>query len=69
MVHPDLAAFAGWLRTAWQPYTTRVPADRRAQFLQAVTERYVAAHPPDSEGRVHVRMIRLQVLAHKPTAR
>jgi len=69
MVHPDVAAFTGWLRTAWMPYTSLVSAGLRDQFLQAVTERYVAAHPPDSEGRVHVRMIRLQVLAHKPTAR
>jgi trans-aconitate 2-methyltransferase len=65
MVHPDLASFLGWLRTAWLPYTTRVPADLRDQFLQAVTESYAATNPPDAEGQVHVGMVRLQVLAHK----
>jgi hypothetical protein len=33
MVHPDLASFTGWLRTAWLSYTTQVPADLRDQFL------------------------------------
>jgi trans-aconitate methyltransferase len=66
MVHPDLASFTGWLRTAWLPYTTRVAADLRDQFLQAVTESYAATNPPDAEGQVHVGMVRLQVLAHKP---
>jgi trans-aconitate methyltransferase len=54
------------LRTAWHPYTTRVPADRREEFLEAVTDRYIAENPVDSHGSVHVRMIRLQVLAGKP---
>lgn len=65
MVHESRAAFTGWLRTAWHPYTTRVAAQRREDFLEAATERYLGEHPEDSEGRVHVRMIRLQVLAHK----
>lgn len=65
MVHPDVAAFTGWLRTAWLPYTTQVPADRHNQFLEAATECYAASHPADAEGRVHVRMMRLQVVAHK----
>ena len=66
MVHANADAFTGWLRTAWQPYTTRAPEDRREPFLNAVTERYLAAHPADSQGQVHVDMVRLQVLARKP---
>jgi trans-aconitate methyltransferase len=66
MVHETAAAFTGWLRTAWQPYTTRVAAERREPFLDAVTEQYLIAHPADASGRVHVRMVRLQALAHKP---
>jgi len=65
MVHPDVAAFTGWLRTAWLPYTTRVQADRRDQFLQETTDCYLAAHPADAQGEVHVRMMRLQVMARK----
>jgi trans-aconitate 2-methyltransferase len=64
MVHPNLASFAGWLRTAWLPSTTRVPGDLR-DLLQAVTESYAATNPPDAEGQVHVGMVRLQVLARK----
>ena len=66
MVHETRDAFTGWLRTAWHPYTTRVAAGRREEFLEAVTKQYLSEHPADAEGRVHVRMIRLQVLAHKP---
>jgi trans-aconitate methyltransferase len=65
MIHENLEAFTGWLRTAWHPYTTRVAENRREEFLEEVTERYLADHPLDSVGVVHVRMIRLQVVAHK----
>lgn len=65
MVHESRAAFTAWLRTAWHPYTSRVPEDRRVRFLEAVTDRYLRDHRVDSEGRVHVRMIRLQALGHK----
>jgi len=65
MVHADAAAFTGWLRTAWLPYTTRVPEDCRDRFLQAVTDCYMATHPVDADGRVHVRMMRLQAVARK----
>ena len=66
MVHEDRAAFTGWLRTAWHPYTTRVSAERREEFLEAATESYLSQFPPDEAGRVHVAMVRLQVLAHRP---
>jgi trans-aconitate methyltransferase len=66
MVHASREAFAGWLRTAWLPYTARVPEERRDDLLESVTGCYLHDIPPDSDGRVHVRMIRLQVLAHKP---
>jgi trans-aconitate 2-methyltransferase len=64
MVHADREAFVGWLRTAWHPYTSPVPDDRRAELLEAVADRYLADNPPDEDGRVHVRTIRLQVEAH-----
>lgn len=67
MVHASRSAFTGWLRTAWLPYCERVAADRRGALLEAVTDRYLADYPCDAEGKVHVRMMRLQVLAHKPS--
>jgi trans-aconitate methyltransferase len=57
--------FAAWLRTTWLPYTQRVPENLREEFIAAVTDRYVAEHPPDADGRVHVRMVRLEIDAVK----
>jgi trans-aconitate 2-methyltransferase len=65
MVHADTAAFEGWLRTAWQPYTSPVPPDQRTPLQQAAVQRYLERHPPDDAGRVHVLSVRLQVLASK----
>ena len=58
-------SFASWLRTTWLPYTQRVPGHVREEFIAAVTERYVARHPPDSKGCIHVRMVRLEIDAVK----
>jgi trans-aconitate 2-methyltransferase len=65
MAHRDREAFTGWLRTAWHPYTSRVSAERRARFIDAVAECYLAECPPDAEGRIHVAMVRLQAEARK----
>jgi hypothetical protein len=65
MVHADREAFTGWLRTAWHPYVFAVPADRQPEFQEDATDEYFRHHPPDANRAVHVRMMRLQVLAHK----
>ena len=57
--------FAAWFRTTWLPYTQRVPENLREEFIGAVTDRYVAKHPPDDAGRIHVRMVRLEIDAVK----
>jgi len=57
--------FASWLRTTWIPYVQRVPENPREEFIQSVTARYVAKHPPDADGKVHVRMVRLEIDAVK----
>ena len=57
--------FAAWVRTTWLPYTQRVPENLREEFIAAVTARYLAKHPPDAEGKVHVRMVRLEIDAVK----
>ena len=64
-VYPGRDRFAAWFRTTWLPYTQRVPEDLREEFIAAVTDRYIAKHPPDTEGRVHVRMVRLEIDAIK----
>ena len=55
--------FGGWFRTTWLPYTQRVPENLREEFIVAVTDRYLARHPADAAGRVHVRMVRLEIQA------
>jgi trans-aconitate 2-methyltransferase len=37
----------------------------REEFIAAVTARYIAKHPPDKSGQVHVRMVRLEIDAVK----
>jgi trans-aconitate methyltransferase len=59
--------FVAWFRTTWLPYTQRVPEALREEFIAAVTARYVAKHPPDAENKIHVRMVRLEIDAHKVT--
>jgi trans-aconitate methyltransferase len=65
MVWQGAEGFAGWLRTTWHPYMDRVPSQLREQFILAVTDRYLDQRPPDAEGRVHVRMVRLEMEARK----
>ena len=60
-----LATFATWLRTTWLPYVQRVPENSREEFIAAVTRRYLAKHPEDAGGNVHVRMVRLEIDARK----
>lgn len=63
--YPGAQGFAAWLRTTWLPYVQRVPEDLREQFIAAITRRYLARHPPDSENNVHVKMVRLEIDAIK----
>jgi trans-aconitate methyltransferase len=56
---------ATWLRTTWLPYVQRVPENMREDFIAAVTRRYLAKHPPDAAGKVHIRMVRLEIDALK----
>jgi len=57
--------FAAWLRTTWLPYVQRVPEELREEFISAVAARYLVKRPPDVEGKLHVRMVRLEIDAVK----
>jgi trans-aconitate 2-methyltransferase len=63
--YDGMDGFATWLRTTWIPYVQRVPDHLREEFIAAVTQRYVAKHPLDGAGEVHVRMVRLEIDAVK----
>jgi trans-aconitate 2-methyltransferase len=66
MQHAGAEGLVGWLRTTWFPYTDRLPADLHDGFLAEVAERYLAAHPIDAAGSVHVGMVRLEIEALVP---
>jgi trans-aconitate 2-methyltransferase len=66
MVCPTRDGFCGWFRTTWLPYLERVPEARRGEFVDALADRFLALHPPDPDGSVHVKMMRLEVEAGKP---
>lgn len=67
-VYAGTDGLAAWVRTTWLPYVQRVPEDRREEFIAAVIRRYVAKHPADAEGQVHVRMVRMEIDAEKSVA-
>lgn len=66
MLHRGPEGLAGWVRTAWMPYTEPVPASMREQFLQAIVNQYLRHHPLDALGNAAVNMVRLEVDAHLP---
>jgi trans-aconitate methyltransferase len=61
MVFAGRAALAAWIRTTWLPYTQRVPIAAREEFIAGVVARYLLDHSPDTSGRIHVRMVRLEI--------
>ena len=63
MSHKDKDAFAGWIRTTWLPYTDRIPADLRQEFITQLVGKYIEKFPVDSMGNIRVKMIRLEVEA------
>jgi trans-aconitate 2-methyltransferase len=70
--HADRAAFEGWFRTTWLPYTQRIPEERRQAFVSQVVDAYLEAHAPTAEagrpGPVTLGMVRLEVEALRPQA-
>jgi trans-aconitate methyltransferase len=63
--YKGVEGFATWLRTTWLPYVQRVPDAAREEFIAAVVKRYIAKHPVDAKGLVHIRMVRLEIDAVK----
>ena len=61
MIHDDIEAFKGWIRTTWFPYIDCVPQSMREAFIDEFVEAYLEFRPLDEESRVHVDMVRLEV--------
>ena len=56
---------AGWIRTTWLPYTKRLPAEMRADFVKEIVNRYLKNYPADNQGIVRLNMVRLEAKATK----
>jgi len=65
MTFPSRTDFAGWIRTTWLPRMERLPATRRSGYIEAVIDEYLKHYPPDPDGTIHVRMVRLEAEAKK----
>jgi trans-aconitate 2-methyltransferase len=57
---------AGWVRTTWLPFTSKLPDKLKPKFVETVVKFYLEQHPADDDGTVHVGMMRLEAEAHKP---
>jgi trans-aconitate methyltransferase len=57
----------GWIRSTWLPYLEPVPAENRLAFIEEIADSYLSAYPPDSQGIVHTKVMRLEVEATKNT--
>jgi trans-aconitate 2-methyltransferase len=62
---PNAEGAEGWVRTTWLPFTERIPAELRESFVKEIVRRYLARHPADEDGTVHLAMVRLEVEAKK----
>jgi len=63
MTQKGKGGLASWIRTTWLPYTQRVSEALQDDFIQEIVDRYTDNFPPDSEGLIHVSMMRLEVEA------
>ncbi len=66
MVHQGQAGLEGIIRNTWLPYTERLPAILRDDFVREIARRYLEIYPLDENGQTHVQMMRLEVEAEKP---
>jgi trans-aconitate 2-methyltransferase len=65
MTYDERGGFEAWIRTTWLPHTQRVPEERRNAFICRVADKYLDRHPADSNGIIHIAMMRLEVEAFK----
>lgn len=66
MRHNGAEGLAGWVRTTWLPFTSKLPEDLKPKFVDTIVNRYLKDHQADADGTIHVGMMRIEVEAHKP---
>jgi len=60
MCYADREGLLGWIMTVWQPYTECVPEAGREAFIHEAIDEYLLHSPANKDGRISVRMVRLQ---------
>ena len=65
MVHEGQSGLEGWIRTTWLPCTERIPVGKRNQFISTLAAEYIQQFPMDSNHKVYVAMVRIEVEATK----
>jgi trans-aconitate 2-methyltransferase len=65
MTHDNVNGLAGWIRTTWHPFLNRIPNNLRVDFINDIVNDFLIKYPPDLNGRTNIKMVRLQVQAHK----
>lgn len=65
MVHENIEAFQGWIRSTWLPYTSKLPEEKKEEFIQTITDKYIQKVPLDDNAQIHVDMVRIEIEAYK----
>lgn len=65
MIHENVNELAGWIRTTWHPFLNRIPHNLRVEFINDIVNDFLKAFPLDINGYTNIKMVRLQVQAHK----
>jgi trans-aconitate methyltransferase len=65
MGYSDREAFAGWIRTTWLPWMSRLPEGEQPGFIKEFIDEYLAIYPADADGMIHIGMVRLEAEAIK----
>lgn len=68
LLHKDMEqagrdGIISWIHSTWLPFTERLPDIIKDEFVSTLADTYIKAHPADSRGVIHVRMVRLEVEA------
>lgn len=63
MRQKDREALAGWVRTTWMPFTSRVPENVRGEFITRIVDEFASEHPEGPDGALTVQMFALVVRA------
>lgn len=53
-----------WIGSTWHPYTQQVPVELKEDFINDLIARFLVNNPPDTEGYVHIHMVRLEIEAY-----